>query len=84
MIQWEYNITLHKAPQISNEVRQGIIECDQMGHCLIHEAFRGGIQWLEELFYEKGKEGWELIQLGYHNQELLCIWKRRKEDIQKA
>jgi hypothetical protein len=34
---------------------------------------------LKNLFDEKGKEGWELIQCGYHNRELLCIWKKKKE-----
>jgi hypothetical protein len=34
---------------------------------------------LKALFCEKGKEGWELVQSGYHNRELLCIWKRRKK-----
>jgi hypothetical protein len=23
-------------------------------------------------------DGWELVQSGYHNRELLCIWKKRK------
>jgi len=31
-----------------------------------------------------GKEGWELIQSGYYNRELLCIWKKRKEAEKKG
>jgi hypothetical protein len=34
---------------------------------------------LEDLFSEKGTKGWELVQSGYHNRELLCIWKKKKE-----
>jgi hypothetical protein len=34
---------------------------------------------LANLFREKGVEGWELVQSGYHNREVLCIWKKRIE-----
>jgi hypothetical protein len=33
---------------------------------------------VENLLCEKGKQGWELVQSGYHNRELLCIWKKEK------
>jgi hypothetical protein len=32
----------------------------------------------------KGKKGWERVQSGYHNRELLCIWKKRKEVEEKG
>jgi hypothetical protein len=35
-------------------------------------------------FRENGKEGWKLAQCGYHNRELLCIWKKKKETGQKS
>ncbi len=79
MIQWEYQITVHELPERLVEKENGTIECDQDGLCFVHDAYPGGIQWLEDLFREKGKEGWELVQSGYHNRELLCIWKKGKE-----
>ena len=78
MTKWEYEITLHNLPERKTETEGTTIECDQDGLCFVHDAFQGGIGWLEDLFREKGKAGWELVQSGYHNRELLCIWKRRK------
>jgi hypothetical protein len=36
------------------------------------------MKWLENLFDERGKDGWELVQSGYHNREIFCIWKKRR------
>jgi len=83
MIVWEYMITIHEIPKIKESPDRIRIECDQVGQCLVHDTFRGGREWLEKILREKGEEGWELVQLGHHYQELLCIWKRRKEVSQK-
>ncbi len=79
MAGWKYQITLHKFPNSICE-EEGVIECDQIGRCFVHDACRGGIGYLEELFREKGDQGWELVQSGYHKQELLCIWKKETKD----
>jgi len=84
MIQWEYQITIHQLPERQVGKDTGTIECDQDGLCFVHDVFQGGIGWLGDLFREKGKEGWELVQSGYHNRELLCIWKKRKETGKKG
>jgi hypothetical protein len=84
MTQWEYQITIHELPERKTGNQETAIECDQDGLCFVHDASQGGLDWLESLFREKGKEGWELVQSGYHNRELLCIWKKRKEARKKA
>jgi hypothetical protein len=84
MIQWEYQITIHELPEPKTEKQKRTIECDQDGLCFVHDVFQGGLQWLQDLFCEKGSEGWELVQSGYHNRELLCIWKKRKEAAEKG
>ena len=77
MPQWEYQITVHKLPH--QPPKENVIECDQAGQCFVHDTLGGGLGWLEEIFREKGEKGWELVQSGYHNRELLCIWKKKKE-----
>lgn len=79
MVQWEYQITFHQIPQPS--CKEGtVIECDQTGECFVHDTCQGGnMEWLESLFRQKGREGWELVQSGYHQREILCIWKKRIE-----
>lgn len=79
MIQWEYHITVHQFPESSPSGGEPIIKCDQSGQCFVHDAFRVGVEGLEKLLSEMGREGWELVQSGYHHRELLCIWKRRRE-----
>ncbi len=83
MIQWEYQITVHELPPLHPGEKENVIECDQRGQCFVHDTFEVGIGWLEDIFREKGKDGWELVQSGYHNRELLCIWKKRKEIEEK-
>ncbi len=82
MAQWEYQITLHELPEAKPE-NEDIIECDQGGQCFVHDTSKVGIGWLEDLFRGKGKEGWELVQSGYHNRQLLCIWKKSLASQQK-
>ena len=73
---WKYKITVHELPLHKMDEAGDVIECDQAGHCLPHDALQGGVGWLEDLLSDKGKDGWELVQSGYHNRKLLCIWKR--------
>ena len=79
MVQWEYQITIHELPEPTADEQKRTIECDQNGQCFVHDVFQSGTGWLEGLFREKGMNGWELVQSGYHNRELLCIWKKKKE-----
>jgi hypothetical protein len=75
MSKWEYQVTLHELPPRCEEGK--IFECDDAGRCFVHDTCQGGVGWLEGLLQTKGQEGWELVQSGYHNRELLCIWKKR-------
>jgi hypothetical protein len=78
MTQWEYQITVHELPGPQAGGQGQGIACDQAGQCFVPpDTLRGGLGWLETLFCEKGKEGWELVQSGYHQKELLCIWKKQ-------
>jgi len=79
MSQWKYQITFHQLPKLECEEKE-IIKCDQRGECFVHDTCQGGgMEWIEALFAKKGKEGWELVQSGYHHRELLCIWKMKDE-----
>ena len=84
MIQWEYSITVHELPDKQVKEPAKTIQCDQDGLCFIHDVVPGGVEWLEDLFREKGNEGWELVQSGYHNKELLSVWKKKKEAEEKG
>jgi hypothetical protein len=78
MIQWKYEVTVHKL-NLTSPTEEKIIQCDQAGQCFVHDTSRAGVGWLEGIFRERGEAGWELVQSGYHNRELLCIWKKSKK-----
>ena len=84
MIQWEYRITVHEVPKSKEEGKKNVIQCDLAGQCLVHDTSQIGIGWLESILRDQGKEGWELVQSGYHDREFLCIWKKEKEDSRKG
>jgi hypothetical protein len=79
MARWKYEVTLHQFPETPCDEIE-VIECDQTGGCFVHDACRVGTGWLEDLFHEKGNDGWELVQSGYHHHKLLCIWKKEVKD----
>ncbi|HSB05785.1 MAG TPA: hypothetical protein VLK23_11375 [Thermodesulfobacteriota bacterium] len=85
MVKWEYQITIHELPGLQVGGQEKGIECDQTGQCFVpYDAVSGGVGWLESLFRERGREGWELVQSGYHQRELFCIWKKMVEAGQKG
>ncbi len=84
MVKWQYQITVHQLPGLQTGV-EAKIECDQTGQCFVpYDTLSGGLGWLETLFSERGKQGWELVQSGYHNRELLCIWKKKVDSRQRG
>ena len=56
MTEWEYRITFHQLPEPKAGSQEPAIECNQEGLCFVHDAYQGGIEWLEDLFRAKGKE----------------------------
>jgi hypothetical protein len=50
--------------------------CDQRGQCFLHDTSREAAGMIREVLNREGKKGWELVQFGYHQKELICVWKR--------
>ena len=50
--------------------------CDQKGQCFIHDTGTAAADLIREALNEEGSSGWELVQFGYHQSEMLCVWKR--------
>ena len=84
MIQWEYQITIHELPERQAEKETEPLNVIRMAFVLSMMPIRAALNGWRMLFHEKGKKGWELVQSGYHNRELLCIWKKRKVAGQKG
>ena len=76
---WEYKITrtqLQKSLKEGEEIIDATFYCDEKGHCFLHDSLYTAEEMIGKTFNEEGKRGWELVQLTYHLNELMCIWKR--------
>lgn len=80
MKSWEYDISFH---QIEDESfpKEQVIACDTEGHCFFNDVMKPSLDFFKNLLNERGSEGWELVQLGYHKGSIVCFWKREKENF---
>jgi len=78
MTQWEYQITRYQLKDLSpgEDIPETTFYCDQKGQCFLHDTSHATADMVCETFNEEGKKGWELVQFGYHQGEIICIWKR--------
>jgi hypothetical protein len=81
MARWSYKTSTHNLADMPSGPER-VIECDEKGHCLVHDLPEK-LGALEKVLNEEGGKGWELIQCHYHVGELLCLWKREEEGRKK-
>jgi len=82
MDSWRYRITTHDAGQVLDLLPEPVEDvpptmyCDDEGVCYFDAGpnpFTGAI---ERLLNEFGKEGWELVQVAFRPQQMICFWKQ--------
>lgn len=73
MDRFEYEITTHNAETFSRLV----YFCSEKGDCGIEHVPAEEPQILVDLLNERGREGWELIQLLFGSNGLMAYWKRK-------
>ena len=78
MKKWEYQITRYDLKDFvrEEEIPDTAFYCDQRGHCFLHDTCHATADMIRDALNEEGKSGWELVQFGYHQSELMCVWKR--------
>jgi len=83
MEKWEYQITRYRLEDFSRgrEAEEKAFYCDQKGRCFLHDTSRAAADMIRDTLNEEGKKGWELVQFGYHQNELMSIWKRAAEAL---
>ncbi|MBI4966039.1 MAG: hypothetical protein HY913_22355 [Desulfomonile tiedjei] len=73
MDRFEYEITTHS----SETFRRLVYFCSEGGDCGIEEVPAEEPQLLVDLFNERGREGWELVQLLFGSNGFMAYWKRK-------
>lgn len=88
MLKWEYRITRYHVKEFvkRDEFSGTSFYCDQKGQCFLHDTDIAAADLIREALNEEGKSGWELVQFGYHQREMMCVWKRMvsREDLANA
>ncbi|MGA1870334.1 MAG: hypothetical protein ACMUJM_17480 [bacterium] len=72
MQQFEYDITMYP----SSDFKKFAFFCSEKGECNLDEIEVDKNYLLGDLLNERGKHGWELIQLVFGKDVLACFWKR--------
>ena len=76
MKNFQYEITKHPA-QAFEKV---IYFCTDTGDCTLDEVPVDQTGLLSEILNERGKQGWELVQISFGNEGLMAFWKREAEE----
>jgi len=79
MARWSYKASTHKLADMFSESER-VIECDEKGHCLVHDLPEKNLEALEKVLNEEGNEGWELVQCHYHAGDMFCLWKKQEQE----
>ncbi len=73
MERFEYEISTHGG----NTFTKLTYFCSEKGECSLEEVPAEEPQILVNLMNERGKQGWELIQLVFGRDGVMTFWKRR-------
>ncbi|KPL17790.1 MAG: hypothetical protein AMJ92_10915 [candidate division Zixibacteria bacterium SM23_81] len=86
---WEHDITIHTVAEMmairermgfgpagSDEMERAII-CDAQGVCFFDDAPDTNVEVLKSILNTRGAQGWELVQLDYRRDRLICTWRRK-------
>ena len=73
MEQYEYEVTKHG----ERFFKTMVYFCTPEGDCDAEEAQTTDGQTLLKIFNERGKEGWELVQLLPGEEAAVAFWKRK-------
>ena len=87
MTRWMHDVSRHSLAQVQERLarhgyqsREGeVIFCDTAGHCYFDSAPNPYQDTIREILDEKGRDGWELVQIAFREQEFICFWRRPGE-----
>jgi hypothetical protein len=70
---FEYDITMHP----SEMFKKLVYFCSEEGECSVNQVPDDQNAILAKILNEKGKQGWELVQLSFGKDGIVVFWKRR-------
>ena len=85
MKRWRYRVTMHTADDILARLAEPpeeippTIFCDDQGACYFDAGPNPLTQAIETLLNQGGEESWELVQIFFRPQQMICFWKQPVE-----
>lgn len=82
MAHWRYRITVHAADDVLGALSEPVEEiprmiyCDDEGACYFDNGPNPLTQAIERLLNQVGEEGWELVQVAFRPEQMICFWKQ--------
>ena len=76
MKRYEYHISKH----VTEDLQPLTYLCSDDGVCRISEVNGDATLLLEDLLNERGREGWEVVQLVFGKGGMVAIWKRELDN----
>jgi hypothetical protein len=73
---FEYEVVKYPAEAFSRIV----FFCSEQGECSVEHVPNEDLDRLKKALNERGKQGWELVQLAFGKDGAIGFWKRRQED----
>jgi hypothetical protein len=79
---YEYNIEFFSmklttlTTEVSPEAHGTVYACGEEGECAIRDVREEQIQNLQVFLNDKGREGWELVQILFNRKGAVTFWKR--------
>jgi hypothetical protein len=76
MKQFEYQITQHPA----DAFKQVAFFCTESGDCSLNDVPADQADVLTGILNERGKQGWDLVQVSFGKDGVMAFWKRKAKD----
>jgi hypothetical protein len=80
MKNFEYEISRHSADSFNKVV----YFCSESGQCSLDEVSQDETRVLTDILNNRGRQGWELIQVSFGKDGLIAFWKRETEGLKKS
>ena len=82
MTRWRYKVTVHVAEDILEHLSRAVEEvpptiyCSDAGACYFDEGPNPFTEAIQSLLGGYGEQGWELVQVVFRIDQMICFWKQ--------
>jgi len=79
---WQHRITVHTPADVLDLLPEPVeqvpptIFCDDQGACYFDAGPNPFTRAIEQLLNQVGEQGWELVQVTFRPDQMICFWKR--------